>query len=99
MITLHIEHAVTDFGVWKQAFDRFAGVRRDSGVLRHRVQRPQDDERYVLIDLDFRTGEEATRFLTFLTTRVWSTPANAPALTGTPHTRFLDLVDQAGGEV
>lgn len=23
MITLHIEHAITDYGVWKSAFDTF----------------------------------------------------------------------------
>ena len=95
MVTLQIEHAITDFGVWKQAFDRFADMRRDSGVLRDRVYRPQDDERYVLIELDFGTGEEASKFLAFLTTRVWSTPANAPALTGTPKTRILALLEQS----
>jgi hypothetical protein len=51
--------------------------------------------RYLLIELDFGTGEEATKFLDFLTTRVWSTPANAPALKGTPQTRILDLVEQS----
>lgn len=95
MVTLHIEHAITDFDTWKQAFDRFADMRHGSGVLRHRIHRPADDPRYVLIDLDFGTGDEATKFLDFLTTRVWSTPANAPALIGTPQTRILDLVDQS----
>ena len=95
MVTLHIEHAITDYGAWKQAFDRFADIRRDSGVLRHRVHRPHDDGRYVLIELDFGTGEEATKFLDFLTTRVWSTPANAPALMGRPQPRILDLVEQS----
>jgi hypothetical protein len=93
MVTLHIEHAITDFGAWKQAFDRFADVRRNSGVLRHRVHRPHGDGPSVLVELDFGTGEEATSFLNFLTTRVWSTPANAPALKGTPRTRFSDLVE------
>jgi hypothetical protein len=95
MVTLHIEHAITDFGTWRQAFGRFADMRRDSGVLRHRVYRPQDDERYVLIELDFGTGEEATKFLDFLTTRVWSTPGNAPALMGTPQSRILVLLEQS----
>jgi len=95
MVTLHIEHAITDFGAWKQAFDRFADIRRDSGVLRHRVHRPQGDVCYVLIELDFGTVEEATKFRDFLTTRVWSTPANAPALAGTPRSRLLDLVEQS----
>jgi hypothetical protein len=94
MVTLHIEHAVTDYGTWKQAFDRFADMRRESGVLGHRIHRPADDDRYVLIELDFGTGEEASMFLSFLTNRVWSTAANAPALIGTPQTRILDLIEQ-----
>jgi hypothetical protein len=95
MATLHIEHAITDFDTWKQAFDRFADVRRDSGVLRHRIHRPADDPRYVLIELDFGTSDEAGKFLDFLTSRVWSTPASAPALLGTPRARILDLVEQS----
>ncbi|HEX6873890.1 MAG TPA: hypothetical protein VF163_22545 [Micromonosporaceae bacterium] len=95
MITLHIEHAITDFSTWKQAFDRFEDMRRDGGVLRHRVYLATDDDRYVIIHLDFSTGDEAAKFLDLLTTRVWSTPANAPALVGSPKTRILDLVEQA----
>jgi hypothetical protein len=94
VVTLHIEHAITEYDTWKQAFDRFADMRRDSGVLGHRIHRPADDGRYVLIDLDFGTGEEASKFLDFLTTRVWSTAANAPALIGTPQTRILNLIEQ-----
>ncbi|HEU5156103.1 MAG TPA: hypothetical protein VFU43_03840 [Streptosporangiaceae bacterium] len=94
MVTLHIEHMINDYGMWKQAFDRFADMRRDSGVTRHRVHRPADDEHYVLIELDFGTREEAAKFLNFLTTKVWSTPANAPALIGRPQTRILDLMEQ-----
>ena len=93
MVTLHIEHAITDFGTWKQAFDRFADMRRDGGVLSHRVYRPQDNERYVLIELDFGTGEEAAKFLQFLTTRVWSAANDAPALVGAPKSRILDLLE------
>ena len=95
MVTLQIEHAITDFGTWKQAFDRFADARRDSGVQHHRIHQPHNDGHYVLIELDFTTGEEASTFLDFLTARVWTTPANAPALVGTPQTRILDLVDQS----
>jgi hypothetical protein len=95
VVTLHIEHAITDFDTWKQAFDRFADMRRDSGVLRHRICQPSDQHRYVVIELDFGTGDEAARFLDFLTNRVWSTPANAPALVGTPKTRILDVAEQS----
>ena len=95
MVTLCIEHAISEFGTWKQAFDRFADTRRDSGAVRHRIHRPIDDDRYVVIELDFGTRNEASEFLDFLTTRVWSTQDRAPALIGTPQTRILDLVEQS----
>jgi hypothetical protein len=94
MVTLHIEHAITDFDVWKAAFDRFADMRHQSKVRHHRVQRPVEDPGYVLIDLDFETTEEAEKFLGFLQTRVWASADNAPALAGTPQTRILDIVDE-----
>ncbi|WP_203912973.1 hypothetical protein [Rhizocola hellebori] len=93
MNTLHIEHAITEFGVWKAAFDRFAEMRRDAGVRRHRIAQPVDDAHYVLVDLDFATAEEARKFLGFLQTSVWNT-GNAPALVGQPQTRILELADE-----
>lgn len=89
MATLHIEHPVSDFALWRQAFDRFAEIRRQSGVLDDRVRRPVDDPGYVVIDLDFATTAEAEKFLQFLRERVWSSSENAPALAGTPQTRIL----------
>jgi hypothetical protein len=91
--TLHIEHPITDFDTWVQAFGRFAEVRRQAGVLTQRVQRPVDDPRYVVIDLDFETVESAESFLGFLKANVWANPANAPALGGEPQTRILELAD------
>jgi hypothetical protein len=90
MPTLHIEHGIVDFDRWKAAFDRFAEVRKLSGVLGHRIQRPVDDPRYVVIDLDFGTTDEAEAFVRFLHAKVWSSPDNAPALAGTPQTRILE---------
>ena len=90
MTTLHIEHPVTDFGTWKAAFDRFAELRDRSGVRGHRILRPVDDARYVVVDLDFQTVVEAEKFLDFLRTTVWSSPENAPALAGTPQTKILE---------
>jgi len=89
--TLHIEHAVTDFETWNTAFARFADLRRQSGVRHQRVQRPVDDPRYVVIDLDFDNAAEAAGFLGFLQASVWSSPGNSPALAGTPRTRILEL--------
>ena len=92
MPTLRIEHAVTGIEPWKAAFDRFGDVRRDAGVRRHRVHQPVDDQRFVMIDLDFDTLAAAEQFLEFLRTRVWSSPENAPALVGSPTTRLLQPV-------
>ena len=88
--TLHIEHPITDFTVWSAAFDRFAEARRQAGVRGHRVQRPIDDDRYVVIDLDFDAAEDAQRFLAFLQTNIWSVKENSPGLAGAPVTRILE---------
>jgi hypothetical protein len=89
MATLHIEHPITEFATWRDAFARFGGARKDGGVLATRVYRPIDDDNYVLIDLDFADVDQARQFEQFLRTRVWSTPQNAPALAGAPVTRIL----------
>ncbi len=90
MSTLHIEHAITDFDTWNAAFGRFETVRREAGVRGCRIQRPVDDAKYVVLDLDFDTSGEAEAFLRFLTTRVWANPENSPALAGTPQTMILE---------
>jgi len=77
MPTLHIEHAIVDFDLWKGAFDRFSPRREQAGVVRHRIQRPVDDPNYVIIDLDFETTEGAERFLDFLREQVWPSSENA----------------------
>jgi hypothetical protein len=90
MPTLHIEHPITDFETWNAAFKRVADVRREAGVRAQRVQRPVDDPRYIVVDLDFDTVGEAEAFLGFLNTKVWAIPENAPALVGTPTTMILE---------
>lgn len=90
MVTLHIEHPISDFDTWAAAFARFAEARRSAGVRAHRVQRPVDDLRYVVIDLDFDDVAAASAFLEFLTDIVWAVPDNAPALAGAPVTAILE---------
>ncbi len=92
MPTLLIEHSISDFDTWLGAFTRFASRRKEGGVLREVVRQPVDDPHYVLIDLDFATAEEARGFQTFLETQVWSTPANSPALVGSPRVRIVEAV-------
>ncbi|MEO7589026.1 MAG: hypothetical protein ABIS84_13490 [Arachnia sp.] len=90
MSTLRIEHSITDFTTWDEAFGRFAPRRRQGGVLVERVLQPIDDPHYVLIDLEFATVDEARRFQTFLETHVWSDPTNSPGLRGIPRSRIVD---------
>ncbi|MEP7035346.1 MAG: hypothetical protein ABI934_07145 [Actinomycetota bacterium] len=90
MPTLHIEHPIVDFDLWKSAFERFAQLRTQYHVLDQRICRPVDDPHYVVIDLDFETTREAESFLGFLRSKVWSSTENAPALVGTPQTRILE---------
>ena len=53
---------------------------------------PIDDDKYILIDLDFDTADQAERFKKFLEVNVWSSPDASPGLAGTPQTRVLERV-------
>jgi hypothetical protein len=90
MSILRIEHPVADFAAWKEAFDADPVGRERSGVRRYQVMRPVDDDRYVLIDLEFDTPEEAEGLLTAMR-GVWS------RITGTlisdPKTRIVESVE------
>lgn len=92
MYTLHIEHGVKDFGMWRGAYLADPLGRERSGVLEARVFRPVDDEHYVMLDLDFATSAEAGDFLARLRSEVWSSPLAAPALSGGPNTRITEKV-------
>ena len=70
MVTLLIEHAISDFDLWHDAFMRFAARRKEGGVLHERIMQPVDDPHYVLIDLEFLTLDEARTFQQFLDTQV-----------------------------
>lgn len=94
MVILHIEHPITDFDVWKTAFDTFAPQRESAGVQGHRILRPAGDANYVVVELDFQTRHEAEQFLRFLQANVWTSTASAPALAGPPQTRILESAAQ-----
>jgi len=84
MATVHIEHPITDFASWNEAFGRFAAAGRQGGARQQRVQQPVDDPRYVVIDLEFDTVAEAEKFRDFLQANIWASAASAPALAGRP---------------
>jgi hypothetical protein len=95
MAVLHIEHEITDLPTWLGAFSAFAEARRAAGVIAERIQQPVDDDRYIVVDLEFGSAEQAAGFRRFLEAQVWSVPENAPALTGSPKTMILEPVDPA----
>jgi len=90
MITLHIEHPITDYGTWRNAFDAFASARVQAGVTGQRVARPIDDPRYIVVTLDFDSLDRAASFRSFLETHVWASPAASPGLDGKPKTFLLE---------
>ena len=92
MATLHIEHPISDLEVWLSAFQRFAEARRGAGVTAQRIHQPVEDDKYILVQLDFDTTEAASNFKSFLETVVWSSEENSPGLAGTPHARVLKPV-------
>ena len=96
MTTLRIEHAISDYQLWKKAFDGFAEARASAGVRGCAIRRPVDDPNYLMLDLEFDTAGGAEAFARFLVEQVWSAPASSPGLAGAPKTRVLDLVH--GGE-
>jgi hypothetical protein len=95
LATLHIEHPITDLGTWLGAFARFEEARRKAGVRAQRVRQPVDDDKYICVDLEFESIEQAVAFQKFLETTVWTSPEASPALGGTPRARVLADVDTA----
>ena len=92
MATLHIEHPITDLETWLGAFGWFEEARQTAGVKEARVHQPTDDDKYIYVELDFDTAQEAEAFKGFLETRVWSSPDASPGLGGTPKARVLTEV-------
>jgi hypothetical protein len=93
MTTLHIEHEISDYPMWRRAFERFADTRTKSGARAQRVQQPVDDPHYIVIDLDFDAVDDASRFLAFLRADVWSSADNSPSLAGTPQATILQAAE------
>ena len=93
MATLHIEHPIHDLQTWLQAFGRFSEARQRGGVRAHRIYQPVDDDKYILIELDFDGVDEAERFKHFLETNVWSSQEASPGLAGKPQARVLERVE------
>ena len=94
MATLHIEHAITDLATWLGAFARFDEARQSAGVRAERVFQPVDDDKYIYIQLDFDSIEQAAAFQQFLETTVWASAEASPGLSGTARARVLTAVER-----
>ena len=92
MTTLRIQHAITDYQLWRKAFDGFAEARAQAGVRSVAIRLPLDDPQYLMLDLEFDSAGQAQAFADFLMQHVWSSPASSPGLAGTPQARILDLL-------
>jgi hypothetical protein len=92
MPTVRLEHPISDFDLWKAAFDRDPIDRAGSGVVAHRIYRPADDPAYVMVDLDVESHAAAERVCEALE-RLWQSREAAPALAGATRLRVVDTVE------
>lgn len=91
MLTVQIEHPVPDYDGWKSAFDRDPAGRELSGVRHYCVYRPVDDERYVIIELDFDTRAAADAFVAKMR-GIWQ-QVEGTVMTG-PRVRIVACVEE-----
>lgn len=61
MVILRIEHKISNFEGWKNAFDSDPINRKKSGVKRYHIYRPNDDDNFVIIDLEFENLDDALK--------------------------------------
>jgi hypothetical protein len=89
MTTLHIEHAVSDFGNWKSIFDRNEALREQCRVRAYDIHQPIDDAAYVTIRVELDNVDDARALLARLEA-AWANRDLTPALRGKPVTRILE---------
>lgn len=95
MTILHIEHPISDYEIWRAAFDDAEPLRKGAGVRDQRVFRPIDDDCYVVVHLDFPDAAAAVAFAAVLRDRIWNRTDASPALRGEPRTTILELAELA----
>lgn len=87
---MRIEHSVRDFAAWKAAFDGDPVIREAGGVRRYRVLQPVDDPHYAMVDLEFDSSGQATRFCEALQ-RLWGNVEGK--LIEQPRTRIAQVLE------
>ena len=91
--TLRVELEVRDYDRWRAAFEIDAAGRQRHGARRYRIFRPVDDDRRVMLDVDFDSAAQADAFLTVMREQVWPSPEKAPAKIGVPTTSIIEMVE------
>jgi hypothetical protein len=90
MSVLRIEHPVSDYDRWKEAFDADPVGRKRAGVRRYRIMRRIEDPNYVVIDLEFDTLAEAGSLLGAMRT-VWDRVAGV--VMSDPRAEVVEVVE------
>jgi hypothetical protein len=90
MYIVRIEHPIPDFDGWKRAFDSDPVGREKSGVRRYQILRPIDDQKFVMIDLEFDTLGQAEAFLTAMRA-VWGRVEGTIMMS--PQARIVEAVE------
>jgi len=90
MTILQIEHNISDFDVWKKAFDSDPINRKKSGVVRYSILQPVDNPKYILIDLEFNNLKNAEDSLVELQ-KLWGKVEGK--LIMNPKTRILNKIE------
>lgn len=62
MVRLYARHPVTDYGTWREHYDRFDEERGGWGVIGDAVYRSVDDPNDVTVSHDFASEDEARAF-------------------------------------
>lgn len=63
MAILLIQHPVGDYEGWKKAFDSDPLNREESGVLSHTIYQAADDPKWIVVELEFGSVDEARTML------------------------------------
>ncbi|MFI5144153.1 MAG: hypothetical protein ACHQJ4_01030 [Ignavibacteria bacterium] len=90
MYLLRIEHPITNYEGWKNAFDNDPAGRQKSGVLQYRVLRPVDDAKFIMIDLEFNTALEAEALLAKMRV-IWGNVEGKIMMN--PKTRIVEILE------
>jgi hypothetical protein len=90
MTILQIEHNISDFDVWKKAFDSDPINRKKSGVVRYSILQPVNNPKYIMIDLEFDNLKNAEDSLVELQ-KLWGKVEGK--LMMNPKTRILNKIE------